>query len=116
MAADTRRADVPSKINGVDTRPTAPVGAGRATQRTQDPVTGGSGQEVSAKQSKDVQFSGAANQLAALEQSLLEMPEVDEAKVEDIRMQIETGVYRVKPEVIADGLIQFENVLSKLEK
>jgi flagellar biosynthesis anti-sigma factor FlgM len=107
---------VPSKINGVDTRPTAPVGAGRATQRTQDPLTTGSGPEASGSPSKDVQITGSANLLASLEASLLEMPEVDQAKVEDIRMQIETGVYRVKPEAVADGIIQFENVLSQLEK
>jgi len=107
---------VASKINGVDTRPASPVGAGRATQRTQDPAAGGQGPQVKSNSTKDVHLSGAANTLASLEQSLLEMPEVDTAKVEDIRMQIETGVYRIKPEVIADGLIQFENVLSKVEK
>jgi flagellar biosynthesis anti-sigma factor FlgM len=107
---------VPAKINGTDTRPTTPVGAGRATQRTRDPVSGGASSDVAANATKDVQVSGAANHLAAVEQSLLDMPEVDNAKVEDIRMQIETGVYRIKPEAIADGLIQFENVLSKVEK
>jgi negative regulator of flagellin synthesis FlgM len=106
---------VSSKINGADTRPAA-VGAGRATQRTQDPVSGGPNSGVKSNATKDVQLSGAANTLAAIEQGLLEMPEVDDARVEDIRMQIETGVYRIKPEEIADGLMQFENVLAKVEK
>lgn len=106
---------MPSKINGVDTRPASPVGGGRATQRTQDSAAGGPGPDVKSS-SKDVHLSGAANTLASLEQGLLEMPEVDDAKVEDIRMQIETGVYRIKPEAIADGLIQFENMLAKVEK
>jgi negative regulator of flagellin synthesis FlgM len=106
---------VTSKINGADTR-TAPVGAGRATQRTRDSVSSGPESEVNAGKSKDVAFSGAASKLAALEQSLLEMPEVDEARVSEIREQIETGVYRVKPEAVADGIIQYENALAQLEK
>ena len=107
---------MPSKINGVDNRPVAAVGAGRSPQRTQDPVSGGPGPGVKSNPMKDVQVSGAANALASIEQGLLEMPEVDDAKVEDIRMQIETGVYRIKPEAIADGLIQFENALANVEK
>jgi negative regulator of flagellin synthesis FlgM len=107
---------VPPKVNGVDSRPASPVGAGRAAQRPQDSATGGAGAGVKSNSTKDVHLSGAASTLASLEQGLLEMPEVDDAKVEDIRMQIETGVYRIKPEAIADGLIQFENMLSKVEK
>jgi len=108
---------VPIKINGADTRPASPVGAGRAPQRPNDPATGGvPGKGVAADASTDVEITGAANALATLEQRLIEMPEMDHAKVEDIRMQIETGIYRIKPQVIADSLIQFENVLSKVEK
>jgi negative regulator of flagellin synthesis FlgM len=107
---------VPSKINGADTRPATPVGAGRATQLTRDPVSGGPAGDLAAGKAKDVQITGQASRLASLEQTLLEMPEVDEARVEAIREQIETGVYRVKPEAVADGIIQYENVLSKLEK
>jgi len=108
---------VPTKINGADTRPASPVGAGRAPQRSNDPATtSGTGKGVAADASTDVKITGAANALATLEQRLIEMPEMDEAKVEDIRMRIETGVYRIQPQVIADSLIQFENVLSKVEK
>jgi negative regulator of flagellin synthesis FlgM len=59
-----------------------------------------------------VRITDSARQLAALEQAIRSMPEVDDAKVAEIRNAIETGTYEVSPERIADKLMRMENELA----
>lgn len=58
-----------------------------------------------------VQITDSARQLAALERAIREMPDVDEAKVAQVRAAIAQGSYNVSPERIADKLIRLENEL-----
>ena len=47
--------------------------------------------------------------LAALEQAISELPDVDEARVARLRDAIAAGTYRVSPNRIAEKLMRFEN-------
>jgi negative regulator of flagellin synthesis FlgM len=99
-----------SKINGFDSRP-APVGPGRAIERPRDATSGGQGSRDS---SGGVHITGTASHLAALEQTLQELPAVNEARVAEIRQAIEEGRYAVSAERIADGLARMEQALARL--
>jgi negative regulator of flagellin synthesis FlgM len=59
-----------------------------------------------------VQITDSARQLAALEQAIRAFPDVDQAKIDQIRNAIANGTYQVSPERIADKLMQLENQLS----
>ena len=47
--------------------------------------------------------------LAALEEAIRELPDVDEARVARLRGAIADGTYRVSPHRIAEKLMRFEN-------
>jgi negative regulator of flagellin synthesis FlgM len=61
-----------------------------------------------------VRITGAANQLASLEQALRDLPAVDEARVAAVRAALEQGRYTILPQHIADQLMQLEQSLHKL--
>jgi negative regulator of flagellin synthesis FlgM len=106
----SRRPDVSSKITGVDTR-TGPVGAGRAVERARDATTGAKAESGGPG---DVHITGTALQLADLEQTIKDMPAVDEAKVAAISSALAQGTYQIVPKRIADGLLQLEQALAPL--
>lgn len=64
---------------------------------------------------QDAQITDSARTLAALEQTLSEMPAVNEAKVESVRSAIANGTYQVNSERIADKLLQSERELARFE-
>jgi len=111
---------VSSKISGFNGSQTPSVGAGRSAdigvpQRPQE--AGSSGTAASASNSgatHDVQITGAARQLATLEQTLRDLPAVNETRVAQITNSIEQGTYTVHPQQIADKLIQLEQALGQL--
>ena len=102
-----------SKIGsgGIDNRPVQ-VGSDRAVKRAKDSVDGTS-TTVSqpASGGTGVNITDSARQLAALEQAIRALPEVDETKVAQIRSAIADGSYKVAPERIADKLIRMEQEL-----
>ena len=98
------------KISGVDGAQTASVGAGIAVQRPKDAA----GADSAAADSNDVQITGTARTLAALEQTLREVPPLNEERVAALRTAIEQGTYAVRPEHIADQLMQLERTLGTL--
>jgi negative regulator of flagellin synthesis FlgM len=105
---------VASKISGIDTAQIPSVGAGRPVQRPQDAVSGGTSAGVSDNGSQDVQITGAARQLADLEQKVRDLPAVNEERVSQLRAAIEQGTYTVKPQHIADQLMSLESALRNL--
>lgn len=102
-----------TKISGVDGVQIAPVGAGRAVQRPKDAATGDA-QGVSDADSGDVQITGTARTLASLEQALRELPALNESRIARLRSAIEQGTYTIRPDHIADQLMQLEQVLGQL--
>jgi negative regulator of flagellin synthesis FlgM len=63
--------------------------------------------------SDSIQFSEAAQHLAALKQELASIDSVDIAKVEKIKQAISNGMYSVDTQKIAESLISLENDLDR---
>jgi flagellar biosynthesis anti-sigma factor FlgM len=107
--------DVASKINGIGVERAAPLGAGRAADKTRDAASGRSGESGgSPAAAADVRITSSASNLAALEKSVQDMPAIDEARVAQIRSDLEAGRYQVQPERLAHHLVQMEQALSVL--
>ena len=63
---------------------------------------------------KNVQITGAARNLASLEQAVKDLPAVNTAKVAQLSTAIEQGTYIVNSQHIADKLMQMDKELSRL--
>jgi negative regulator of flagellin synthesis FlgM len=98
-----------NKLTGIDKRP-APVSSGAPVRRTQD-ATVSDGKSSQGQPAGTVSITDSARQLAALEQAVKAMPNVNEARVAEIRKAIQDGRYTVDPEKIADKLMQMEQSL-----
>jgi negative regulator of flagellin synthesis FlgM len=99
---------------GIGNRPVQ-VGSDRSVKRAND-STGAAPAESAkpaASGSEGVRITDSARQLAALEQAIRQIPDVDEARVAKVRSAIADGTYQVAPERIADKLIRMENELQK---
>lgn len=70
-----------------------------ATQATNNETS------VQANPQDSVELSSTAQELNRLRQELQNLPEVDEARVEEIRQQISDGSYSVDPAKIASQII-----------
>jgi negative regulator of flagellin synthesis FlgM len=109
---------VSSKISGIDGAltpgSTAPVGAGRPVQRSQDAVSDGTTADTSKDGSQNVQITGTARQLADLDQKVRSLPDMNEERVSQLRAAIEQGTYQVRPQHIADQLMSLERALGNL--
>ncbi|MDE2051545.1 MAG: flagellar biosynthesis anti-sigma factor FlgM [Gammaproteobacteria bacterium] len=104
-----------NKISGLSGGSAASIGAGRAAERTRDPVTGGSSAPAAPSSGTgDVHITDSASQLASLEQTLQSLPAVDAARVAQFSSAIEQGTYTVQPQHVADQLMQLEQALGQL--
>ena len=104
-----------SKIGGVDSSQTAAIGAGRAVQRPQDAAAGGTqSSSTSSGADENVQITGAARQLASLEQAVRDAPDVNTVRVAQISSALEQGTYKVDSQQIADRLVQSDKELANL--
>ena len=105
-----------NKISGLSGSPAASIGAGRAAEKTRDPVTGGSSSSAAASSPPvgEVHITDSASQLASLEQTVRSLPAVDPARVAQFQTAIEQGTYTVRPQHVADQLMQLEQTLGQL--
>lgn len=107
---------MPNKISGLSSDPAASIGAGRAAEKTRDPVTGGSSTTAeSSSGTGDVHITDSASQLASLEQAVRSLPAADPVRVAQFQMAIEQGTYTVQPQHVADQLMQLEQSLKQLQ-
>ncbi len=79
------------------------------------PAQTGTGQRAGNERT-DVTVSTRASQLQALESQLAAIPVVDRARVERIKEAIAAGEYAVKPENVAQGLIDSVKELLNVAK
>ena len=102
-----------SKIGsgGIENRP-AQVGGERSVKRTSANPAPAAPANASGAQSSGVQITDSARQLAALEQAIRTLPEVDDARVATIRAAIANGTYQVSPDRIAEKLLRIEGDLA----
>ena len=87
------------------------MGAGRAVERVKDAAS--EPKDSGSRAAADVEITGTARPLAALEQGLASQPAVDTTRVAQIRAAIEQGHYRVSPDRIAHELLQLERALDR---
>jgi len=85
-------------ITSTKARGAAGTGAGERTARP-----GTSGKETDA-----VQITASASRLKRIEARLSGLPEVDGARVEQLRAQIAAGTYRFDPAVTAANLLRID--------
>jgi negative regulator of flagellin synthesis FlgM len=98
---------------GIDNRP-AQVGSDRAVKRAGSNASASTDTAaVSSKPGEGIHITDSAKQLAALEQAIRNVPDVDEARVNKTRLAIADGTYEVHPERIADKLTRIEQDLQK---
>jgi negative regulator of flagellin synthesis FlgM len=85
-------------------------------QRPQDAAAGGtqSSSTSSGGSEENVQITGAARQLASLEQAVRDAPAVNTARVEQISTAIAQGTYTINSQHIADQLVQSDQELAHL--
>jgi negative regulator of flagellin synthesis FlgM len=108
---------VSSKVGGVAGGNSTPaIGAGRAAQPPKDAAAGGaqSSGASSSEGGDNVQITGAARQLATLEQAVRDTPEINTARVTQISNALAQGTYSVNSQHIADQLVQMDKELSHL--
>jgi negative regulator of flagellin synthesis FlgM len=107
---------VSSKIGGVNGgSPSGAVGAGRSLQRPQDAANGSAaGANASNGSNENVRITGAARQLANLEQAVRDLPVVNDSKVAQISNAIEQGTYSINTRHIANQLVEMEKALNGL--
>ena len=98
-------------LNGIDLTGGAPSGSAHRTSSTQ--VTTAESKD-NAAQPSEVNITGTASLLAAVEKSLSALPAVNQNRVAEISKAITAGTYQVSPDKIAAGLIQVERDLATL--
>lgn len=99
-----------NKIGDFDNRPVR-TGADRAVERAGARAT--ADQKAAATPAdSSVTLTDAAKRLAALERAIAAVPEVDTARVEELRDAIASGRYSVDAERIATRLLDLERELA----
>ncbi len=63
-----------------------------------------------------VELTGMAQRLKALEASVAELPEVDEARVAALREQIESGEYTVDSRSVADKMLGLDKQMPESDQ
>ena len=69
------------------------------------------GQSASDISGDTVTFTNTAAEMLKLEESLANIPDIDNSRVAAIKASIADGNYQVNPEKIVDGLLNFEKGL-----
>jgi len=64
--------------------------------------------------SDSVSITSQAQQLQSTQAKLAGIPEVDQKKVQEIKLAIAEGRYKIDPEKLATNIAQFENELKDL--
>lgn len=99
-----------NKINSLDGSPVR-IATGSSVARS-NPDKAAVGLEKPAGSTPvEVQITGSARSLAALEQKLRDSPAVDAARVAAVRQKLDDGSYQIDPMRIADKLLGLERDL-----
>lgn len=94
-----------TKIGGFDSTPVQ-VGAGRMVKRAGD--AGGSAKSSDTNSMSDTQITDSARTLAALEQTVRDLPAIDEAHVHQVSARLADGSYQIDSDRIAAKLLRSE--------
>jgi negative regulator of flagellin synthesis FlgM len=100
---------VPNKVS-VESKPVRVASAGAVHKRLEQSA-GKAGS--SAAPETDVHLTGASRNLAAIEESLKNLPAVDELRVSAVRQRLDSGDYKIDPQRVADRLLSIERDLGR---
>jgi negative regulator of flagellin synthesis FlgM len=103
---------VSNKIDGLEIRPVR-VSAGTAVRKTEDSAAGKAGSGAPST-GDGVHITSTARTLANLEQAILDMPAIDQERVDEVQRRIASGQYQADPQRIADSLLRLESDLTGL--
>lgn len=103
---------MPNRIKGTDTS-AVEAGTGRVVARVQSVPAAGpvESQAPSGAAADSVSLTDTALRLAALQEKIATLPDVDAGRVAELQHAIEQGHYRADPAAIADRLLQLERDL-----
>jgi negative regulator of flagellin synthesis FlgM len=100
-------------LNGIDLGGAAASSAHKASSAQS---TATSAQEATQQPQSEVSITSTASLLAQLQQSLAGKPAVDQNRVDAVSKALAAGTYKVNPDKIANGLIDSERALGKLNR
>ena len=100
-----------NKIDGLEIRPVR-VSASTAVRKSSDSAAGKAGSGAASE--SDVHITTAAKSLASLEQAILDMPAIDQDRVDEVQQRLTSGKYEVDPKRVAAGLLRMEHDLKAL--
>lgn len=101
-----------TKIGGFDSSPVH-VSTGRTVKRAGD--SDSAVKSSGAGSSSGTQITDSARTLAALEQTVRDLPAIDEARVEQVAARLADGSYQIDSGRIADKLLRSEQDLAALD-
>ena len=101
-----------SRIKGPEGSPIEGSGNARGVQRVRAPAAARDEVAVAASATDSVEITPSAKAMLTLQATLNELPDVDQKRVERIRLAIDSQTYRVDAGRIADRLLQLEGDLS----
>jgi negative regulator of flagellin synthesis FlgM len=103
---------VTTRIKGTDTS-AVDAGTSRPLERVRRAAPAGStSSSTPSAPTESVNITDTARRLAALQETIALMPDIDAARVTELRQAIERGQYHADPEKIADRLLQLERDLA----
>ncbi len=102
-----------TKIGGFDSSPVQ-VSTGRTVKRAGN--SDSAAQSSSPDSTSDTHITDSARKLASLEQTVRDLPAIDEARVQQVGARISDGSYKIDAERIADKLLRSDQDLATLEK
>lgn len=101
-----------TRIKGSDAS-AVDTGTSRSVERVRRVAPAGTTTSAApSTQTESVSITDTARRLAALQETIAGLPEVDAARVTELRQAVERGQYRANPEKIADRLLQLERDLA----
>jgi negative regulator of flagellin synthesis FlgM len=100
-------------LNGIDLSGAAASSARKAPAAQSAPTS--SQDATQQPQSAQVSITSTASLLANLQQALSASPAVDAKRIDSISKALSAGTYSVNPDKIANGLLQTERALGRLQ-
>jgi negative regulator of flagellin synthesis FlgM len=100
-----------NRIEGSDTN-AVDTGASRPVERMRHSAQVPTATAPAAKPADSVNITDTARRLAALQETVASMPEIDAGRVAALTLAIEQGQYAADPNKIAERLLQLERDLA----
>jgi negative regulator of flagellin synthesis FlgM len=102
-----------TKIGGFDSSPVQ-VSTGRPVKHAGTSSSGVKAGNADAK--SDTNITDSARKLAALEQSVQDLPAIDQSRVQQVSAKLANGSYKIDAGRVADKLLRSEQDLAGLEQ